>query len=216
MLWILCCVPLYYSKCPGRSCVLGLYFRSLPTGATTRRGSLLVLLDVLGEACVAASLVRVANKAALVHGALPNRAPCLATAAGALADGAPLLLVVLLATVAPLFDSLHANFHQRAAPLHSKVALLSLLLECLLVARVQLADEERDEIKNGLVSIITVLIVEHLMTLCSKERINDSRCQHARDDTLLPQLDLPDFLELEDELAKPVVLVDLACTLSKL
>ena len=32
----------------------------------------------------------------------------------------------------------------------------------------------------------------------------------------LPLLDLPDFLELEDELAKPVVLVDLACTLSKL
>ena len=73
VLWILCCVPLYYSKCPGRSCVLGLYFRSLPTGAT-RRGSLLVLLDVLGEACVAASLVRVANEAALVHGTLPNRA----------------------------------------------------------------------------------------------------------------------------------------------
>ena len=54
------------------------------------------------------------------------------------------------------------------------------------------------------------------MTLCSKERINDRRCQHARDDTLLPYRDLPDFLELEDELTKPVVLVDLACTLSKL
>ena len=70
----MCCVPLYYSKCPGRFWVLGLYFRSLPTGAT-RRGSLLVLLDVLGEASVAASLVRVANKAVLVHDALPNRAP---------------------------------------------------------------------------------------------------------------------------------------------
>ena len=147
VLWLLCCEPRYYSPNPGRFWVLWgtlAVLWSLAAGAACW-GRHLVLLHVLRPACVASTLCWCTNGDA-VDGALPNGAPgaavcfCLVVAE---ADDTPLRFVVLLASVGARLDCLDANLHHPAAGIFLCVLFITIPLQRLLVARVQLPDEPR-------------------------------------------------------------------------